>query len=117
MNRRIQKKGLNLEPLGYREDSNHCISFFSFENNVKKSSKINHCASTIKRNLIFFLPIGIILYCTMIASSLMLHFTCFYYLMFALLGHTFGACVVLHYFAQFGSLVIKIIIIFLKHSC
>jgi hypothetical protein len=100
------KKGLNLEPLGYKGDSNHYISFFSFENNIEKTSSINHCAGTIKRNLIFF-PIGIILYCIIIASSSTLHLTCFYYLMFALLGHIFGACVVLHYFAQFGSLVIN----------
>jgi hypothetical protein len=48
------EKGLNLEPLGYRGDSNHCISFFSFENDLKQTSTINHCVGTIKRNLIFF---------------------------------------------------------------
>jgi hypothetical protein len=29
------RKRSNLEPLGYEDDSSHCISFF-FENNVRK---------------------------------------------------------------------------------
>jgi hypothetical protein len=31
-------KGLNSRPLGCKRDFNHCISFFSFENNARKKN-------------------------------------------------------------------------------
>jgi len=75
-------KGLNPRPLGCKVDSNHCISFFPLKT-MYKNKYFNHSSLYETNKFYFIFLLGIILYGTIIMSSLVLHLIRCYYLMFA----------------------------------
>jgi hypothetical protein len=75
------KKDSNPKPLGYKKDSNHCISFFPLKIIFKKYLNHSLLCKYNKEKSGFFL-LGTVLYCIIIMLNLVSHLTCCAYLLF-----------------------------------